>query len=85
MRVSAVMVDSLSIVSATPAQPEFERFRQMVLRDETLHESLLSERNPDRFAMLAVALGRERGCHFDGATVLAAIQQARSAWLESWI
>ncbi len=57
----------------------------MVLAEEPLHERLLAAPHPDEFAVLAVALGRERGCHFEAGAVLEAIQEARRGWFERWV
>ena len=57
----------------------------MVLEDDPLLKQLRQTDGLESFAVLAVALGRERGCVFSLEDVPAAVQEARRTWLERWI
>ncbi len=62
-----------------------ERFRQLVLDDASLLETLRQTRNKRAFVDLTQRLGRERGCVFAAADVEDALREARRIWLERWI
>ncbi|GHG75597.1 Nif11-like leader peptide family natural product precursor [Comamonas sp. JC664] len=63
----------------------FERFRQRVLEDTALQESLRDTPDTATFLARAVALGAEHGCHFTAEDVQEALRAARRAWRERWI
>jgi hypothetical protein len=66
-------------------QQHLERFRELVLADRALHEQLRATPNEPAFIELTVRLAAERGCELSAATLQAAIQQQRRAWLERWL
>jgi hypothetical protein len=70
---------------AAAAIAEFERFRQMALADEDLHQQLLAAGTTSDFVALAVELGRSLSCEFDEAAVQMALKKARQAWWARWV
>jgi hypothetical protein len=64
------------------AADAFARFREVVVRDEALCETLDAETDPHAFAALAQRLGAERGFSFTVEDVERAIDEGRRAWLE---
>ena len=67
------------------SQEEFERFRQLVLVDDSLQQQL--RETPDRAAFfnLVLRLGRERGCQFTAEDVEDALLEGRRSWIQRWI
>jgi len=63
----------------------WERFHQIVLRDDQLLSQLQQAADLQSFAALAVELGQREGCRFTTEHVRAAVQEARRAWLERWL
>ncbi|HEV2707624.1 MAG TPA: aspartyl/asparaginyl beta-hydroxylase domain-containing protein [Pyrinomonadaceae bacterium] len=63
----------------------FERFRQTVLQDETLQESLRETSDVKTFVTQVVRLGHDLGHHFTAADVEEALRASRRAWLERWL
>jgi len=61
------------------------RFGDLVLADRELHDALRAVPAGESFLALMVRLGAEHGCSFTAATVQAAVNEKRRAWLERWI
>lgn len=66
-------------------QKNLERFGELVLADRELHDQLRAASDEAAFVSLVVRFGEERGCVFTAATVQAALNQKRRAWLERWV
>lgn len=64
---------------------DWERFRELVLRDRALQQQLRETPDWTRLLALVLRLGAERGCHFAAADVENAMHAARRAWLERWL
>ncbi|MBZ4420919.1 Nif11-like leader peptide family natural product precursor [Myxococcus sp. RHSTA-1-4] len=64
---------------------DFVRFRQLVLEDTALQESLMETADTQTFIALARRLGAERGCHFSAEDVQEAMRAARRTWRERWV
>jgi Nif11 domain len=63
----------------------FEKFRELVLCDATLQETLRVPTRDDAFIEMVVRLGAERGFGFTADEVRDAMRANRRAWLERWI
>ena len=63
----------------------FEKFRELVLRDASLQETLRQPSRDDVFIEAVVRLGAERGFGFTADDVRDAMRLSRRAWLERWI
>jgi hypothetical protein len=68
-----------------PAPPELERFRLLVLGDESLQEELRALTDQKEFIERVVRLGEVWGCRFTAAEVEEALWAARRSWLERWV
>lgn len=66
-------------------QRNLERFGELVLANRELHDQLRAVSDEATFVSLVVRFGEERGCAFTAATVQAALNQRRRAWLERWV
>jgi hypothetical protein len=64
---------------------DFEKFRELVLRDAKLQEILRQPLRDDAFIEAVVRLGAERGFGFTVDEVQDAMRTSRRAWLERWI
>jgi hypothetical protein len=79
-------IDAGQEMVATPgAESDFERFRQIVLRDPSLQAQLMQTTDPTEFTSLVLGLGEQHGARFTAGDVDAAFQAARRAWIERWI
>jgi hypothetical protein len=67
------------------SQENFERFRQLVLRDLSLQERLREITDRAVFIRRVVRLGAECGCEFTPEDVAEAMRRSRRAWTERWI
>jgi hypothetical protein len=67
---------------AEKTREDLERFVQLVLADRDLLERFRATADLESFAVLAVRLGRERGCDFTAEEVRRAVRERRRAWLE---
>ena len=63
----------------------FERFRELVLRDLSLQERLREITERAVFIQRVVELGAECGCEITREDVEEAMLANRRAWLERWI
>ena len=70
---------------AAAGREGFERFREDVLADRSLRESLAAVKEDPAFAEAAVRLGRCRGHKFSRLDVEDALRSGRREWLERWI
>lgn len=66
-------------------EADFEAFRLAVLEDESLQFQLRKFSEKAHFMQQVVALGAAHGYVFTIATVEAALQHNRRAWIERWI
>jgi hypothetical protein len=66
-------------------QQALERFSEVVLADRPLHDQLRATPNEQAFIELAIRLAAQRGCEVSAATLQAAINEKRRAWLERWL
>ena len=64
---------------------DFERFRELVLRDGALQAELREVTDEETFRALIVRLGAARGYSFTHEDVTIELNAARRAWLERWI
>ena len=79
-------IDAGQEMVATPgAESDFERFRQIVLRDPSLQAELMQATDLTDFTSLAIRLGKQHRTRFTAGDVDAAMQAARRAWIERWI
>jgi len=79
-------IDGGQEMVATPgAESDFERFRQIVLRDPSLQAELMQAPDLTEFTSLAIRLGEQHRARFTAGDVDAAMQAARRAWIERWI
>jgi predicted ribosomally synthesized peptide with nif11-like leader len=60
---------------------DLDRFRQLVLNDSSLLERLRETPDTNAFFDLIVRLGAERGYHFTGGDVEAALLDSRRTWI----
>lgn len=67
------------------SQENFERLRQLVLRDLSLQERLREIDERPLFIQQVVELSLERGYEITPAEVEDALRRNRRAWLERWI
>ena len=67
------------------SQESFDRFRELVLENPALQETLRGAPDQETFLTLVLQLGREQGYQFSAETVLAALAANRRAWLERWL
>jgi Cdc6-like AAA superfamily ATPase len=67
------------------SQENFERFRQLVLRDLSLQERLREIDERAVFIQQVVELSLESGYEITTAEVEEALRRNRRAWLERWI
>lgn len=67
------------------SQVEWERFRLIVLHDQTLQEQLRAAPDWPAFLALALRLAQERGCDIVAEDVESALREGRRAWLERWL
>jgi hypothetical protein len=67
------------------SEENFERFRQIVLRDLSLQERLREIAERQTFVQKTVELGAEFGCEFTPEDVAEAMRRGRRAWNERWI
>jgi hypothetical protein len=67
------------------SQPEFERFRQEVLRDRALQRALQAPTDLASFRALLLKLGGERGYSFTLEDVDEELRAQQRAWIERWI
>ncbi|HEX5221300.1 MAG TPA: hypothetical protein VFZ59_17180 [Verrucomicrobiae bacterium] len=72
-------------MEAVDEQRNLERFGELVLANRELHDRLRAATDEAAFVSLVVRFGEERGCGFSAATVQAALNQKRRAWLERWV
>ncbi|HEX4263155.1 MAG TPA: Nif11-like leader peptide family natural product precursor [Verrucomicrobiae bacterium] len=63
----------------------FEKFRELVLRDLALQETLREPTRDDALIEMVVRIGVERGFGFTADEVRDAMRTSRRAWLERWI
>lgn len=75
---------------SVPATPEelrenFEKFRQLVLRDHTLQTRLSGLPTDAIFTELVLAAGVEHGFEFTAAELNQALMEARRSWIERWV
>ncbi len=61
----------------------FERFHQLVLGNTALQEDLTGITDREAFISRAVELGHQHGVPIQPADVVAALQAARGAWMDS--
>lgn len=64
---------------------DFEKLRQIVLRDVELQRELREISAQDEFVSRVVAMGAAQGLAFVEDDVLEAMRQNRRSWLERWI
>jgi len=64
---------------------EFEKFRDVVLAEESLQAGLRGPMDPAEFAKRAVELGRELGFQFTTDDVDFARREGRRLWIEQGI
>lgn len=77
------VIDSGQEMAPTPdVESEFERFRQLVLRNPSLQGELMQVTDRKEFMSLTVRLGEQHGARFTPGDVDAAFQAARRAWTE---
>jgi response regulator of citrate/malate metabolism len=69
----------------TVSQDNLEQFREAVLEDAALQETLRDVRDRKTFVALVMSLGVERGYDFTAEEVEEALRASRRAWLERWI
>ncbi len=62
-----------------------DRFRQRALVDPTLRARLRAEDDPDRFAVLVVALAYLEGIDLTIEAVTDALTAARRRWSDQWV
>jgi hypothetical protein len=67
------------------SQEDFERFREIVLRDLSLQEQLREIVERPVFIQKVVELGANRGFEITPADVEEAMRRNRRAWIERWI
>ncbi|HEX9960431.1 MAG TPA: Nif11-like leader peptide family natural product precursor, partial [Pyrinomonadaceae bacterium] len=67
------------------SEENFERFRQIVLRDLSLQERLREIVERPAFVQKIVELGAEFGCEITTGDVEEAMRRNRRAWIERWI
>jgi hypothetical protein len=67
------------------SQENFERFRQLVLRDLSLQERLREIAERPLFIQQVVELSADCGYEITTAEVEEAMRRNRRAWLERWI
>ncbi len=64
---------------------ELDRFCELVLENESLHDQLRATADLESFVALAVELGRQHGCAFAPAEIQELLREKRRAWLERWV
>jgi hypothetical protein len=64
---------------------ELDRFCQLVLENERLHDQLCATADLESFVALAVELARQHGCNFTAAQIHELLKEKRRAWLERWV
>jgi len=76
-----------SAAEATPpfSLDQWESFRQAVLRDPALQQSLRATSDQGAFVRLVVEIGAEQGFRFGPEAVRDRMNEARRKWLERWI
>jgi hypothetical protein len=67
------------------SEENFERFRELVLRDLSLQKRLRECAERAAFIQKVVELGAECGCEITPEDVEEAMRRNRRAWLERWI
>ncbi|HEY0426268.1 MAG TPA: Nif11-like leader peptide family natural product precursor [Pyrinomonadaceae bacterium] len=67
------------------SQENFEKFRQIVLEDLPLQESLRGFTERDEFVARVVETGAARGIEFTAEDVWEAMRENRRVWIERWI
>ena len=75
----------LLAAQAASSQHRLEQFRDLVLRDATLQETLLQPDQAESFVAAVLREGAARQYSFTAEDVRAAMQAGRRAWLERWI
>jgi len=63
-------------------EDDLERFCQLVLHDPALLKLLRETPDTNAFFDLIMRLGAERGYHFTGGDVEAALQAGRRSWIQ---
>lgn len=61
---------------------DFERFRKLVLADDSLQRALRDLGDPNVFIDRVVELGMKENCVFTHADVKEAMRASRHAWIE---
>ncbi len=64
---------------------DFERFRELVLREPELQRQLAEWDNFRSFLPAMLRLAQERGCEVTEMDVQNAWQAAQRAWIERWL
>jgi EAL domain-containing protein (putative c-di-GMP-specific phosphodiesterase class I) len=67
------------------SEENFERFRQIVLRDLSLQQRLREIAERPAFVQKIVELSAEYGCRVTAEDVEEAMRRNRRAWIERWI
>jgi hypothetical protein len=70
---------------AMPATRGFDQFRELVLHDLSLQETLAGTTDRQAFIALVERLGREREFLFNAIDVEDALRAARRVWIQRWI
>lgn len=64
---------------------EFQKLREMVLKDVCLQKNLQAITNQEDFIKTLVELGREYDLQIESEDILTAMQENRRIWVERWI
>ena len=67
------------------SQESFDNFRNLVLEDFPLQQTLRETTDYSDFIELVVRLGTERGFSFTTEDITAAYNASRRAWIQRWL
>lgn len=75
----------INYYSTQEMKEDFQKLREMVLKDVCLQKNLQAIMNQENFIKTLVELGREYDLQIENEDILRVMQENRRVWVERWI